>query len=1031
MSKFSVKYKVREGDTYENLFQRFGAALTKAGIYSDEDLVNNKEFNLGVNTREEAELLQKKDLEYQKKIQRDKDLAYINKNRAWLEEQNFFQGGEELTDDQMIERYRRIYKSGKEEERDREASRKELNEKLESGMIDAKYNRMARQAGVINEHTAKFSPQMRYHNDRKEYLQKNGNQGIIGRGLTLNGNEELSFQNSQQNLQDQAQLGQDLQSALYTVGAGTVAAPFAGATGTIGKVLSSKPVSLGLGAHGIYDASTDMYRNGVNLSNSLELAGSLIPFGRYTKLGKYADDIMSNSKIGKYFSQDEIKAISDRLAATQKESPVPLKQRLELLARYNASKFATGTANIIQDMAAGTSGSRLGQNANEVIDRAWNYTYDENGNIIKDSNYYTREGIRSALNTLGFTLGIGARTGNTARSLATGTLAYGPGTDLIYKGLDTVEDKFGLKGNKIWDPSRRAAELIAPVLLQRGLDRGITFGKQRLGKELSDVDRQIINTTNRDAIVDTFIEEGIGMPLASGMYSLLPEDVQDNGTLQQLASMIGSRINPRQKLARALEGTAGAQKYNLVTVGRVLENLAAGDMPRYRYTGTYENNDSYMLGSTQHGSIYGVEGANKNAKGKGTFNRYDQSLGRNFSQRKEEALPISWWNLFSGSYNPTVGERFNDDSKIVRYDSDYKGKNDLASTMASGEKDGRRLVEIRNNSRLLGDADVPQGLQSGLIFGIPRSDGYFTGVNGTALNTVGANGVLYKDNTGSLKGVQVVDYTNPGVRRIQPSNTAFGKFAYLLAHPQKALKDPKSWLKKQEGKTKEGDNYYNKEDQEKGIKGDLAYIGTSWATSLVGGLQRNKVFSTTGYKSLSDIDEQGYMNSGYRKLLFDPENIGKKMPSVSEITKFYKGTDLESATFGEKLEGFVNEMNRYEGKNLGEKYENYVKLGNVGNKPEKSKKLKKERKPKVVITKEQKTRSNNETQMEKWLSRKNQSKVYYTKDGKIDRQKLEKVFHPKKNTAIKEVYYLGLPKDVQDFIKKKYKFTLYKKGGNL
>jgi hypothetical protein len=82
-------------------------------------------------------------------------------------------------------------------------------------------------------------------------------------------------------------------------------------------------------------------------------------------------------------------------------------------------------------------------------------------------------------------------------------------------------------------------------------------------------------------------------------------------------------------------------------------------------------------------------------------------LGRNFSQRKEEALPISWWNLFSGSYNPTVGERFNDDSKIVRYNSDYKGKNDLASTMASGEKDGRRLVEIRNNSRLLGDADVP------------------------------------------------------------------------------------------------------------------------------------------------------------------------------------------------------------------------------------------------------------------------------------------------------------------------------------
>ena len=68
MSRFSIKYKVREGDTYENLLQRFGSTLANAGIYGDEDLVINKEFNLGVNTREEAELLQKKDLEYQRNI---------------------------------------------------------------------------------------------------------------------------------------------------------------------------------------------------------------------------------------------------------------------------------------------------------------------------------------------------------------------------------------------------------------------------------------------------------------------------------------------------------------------------------------------------------------------------------------------------------------------------------------------------------------------------------------------------------------------------------------------------------------------------------------------------------------------------------------------------------------------------------------------------------------------------------------------------------------------------------------------------
>jgi hypothetical protein len=49
---------------------------------------------------------------------------------------------------------------------------------------------------VINENTAKFSPQMRYHNERKEHLQKNGDKGIIGRGLTLNNNKGTSFEHS-------------------------------------------------------------------------------------------------------------------------------------------------------------------------------------------------------------------------------------------------------------------------------------------------------------------------------------------------------------------------------------------------------------------------------------------------------------------------------------------------------------------------------------------------------------------------------------------------------------------------------------------------------------------------------------------------------------------------------------------------------------------------------------------------------------------------------------------------------------------
>lgn len=67
MSRFSVKYKLREGDNYENLVQRFGPnVLASAGIYGDEDLANNNEVILTTNTREEAELLQKKDLDYQR-----------------------------------------------------------------------------------------------------------------------------------------------------------------------------------------------------------------------------------------------------------------------------------------------------------------------------------------------------------------------------------------------------------------------------------------------------------------------------------------------------------------------------------------------------------------------------------------------------------------------------------------------------------------------------------------------------------------------------------------------------------------------------------------------------------------------------------------------------------------------------------------------------------------------------------------------------------------------------------------------------
>ena len=89
MSRFSVKYKLREGDNYENLLQRFGpTVLANASIYEDKDLANNKEITLQTNTEEEAKLLQKKDLEYQRNINKGIDSATYDRAINWAKRED-------------------------------------------------------------------------------------------------------------------------------------------------------------------------------------------------------------------------------------------------------------------------------------------------------------------------------------------------------------------------------------------------------------------------------------------------------------------------------------------------------------------------------------------------------------------------------------------------------------------------------------------------------------------------------------------------------------------------------------------------------------------------------------------------------------------------------------------------------------------------------------------------------------------------------------------------------------------------------
>lgn len=117
--EFSLKYKLREGDNYENLASRFGTTvLSNAGIYGDEDLKKDQEYNFNVGTREEAELIQKKDLDYQKQ----NNAAVRQRNTTkfddfWKEHGNDFmaQYGRDLSPENATkfkDRIRREYISG-------------------------------------------------------------------------------------------------------------------------------------------------------------------------------------------------------------------------------------------------------------------------------------------------------------------------------------------------------------------------------------------------------------------------------------------------------------------------------------------------------------------------------------------------------------------------------------------------------------------------------------------------------------------------------------------------------------------------------------------------------------------------------------------------------------------------------------------------------------------------------------------------------------------------------------------------------
>lgn len=315
MSKrYSFKYKLRPGDNYKNLSQRFGTVLLgNAGIFGDEDLKKDYEYTFNVNSKEEAETAQKKDLEYQTKrnqaiARKENEKLFDNwwnqngenflvrhfkneyidpqsgeKIRSRLREQYvqgggdindimekyqlredaFWQGQKDLSDASLVANKETIKQNAAREYQARIKRNnarntqetainniKDLDEqikieedKLKKGLennytdlirqrtseyiaLENANNELGENAQVYT-NLGRFN---RYHTGRVDYLRANGNKGIIGRGLTLNGNDGLSYQSSMENLQDQQELGQDLKDYAKT-GAGAAVGLAAGSVG--------------------------------------------------------------------------------------------------------------------------------------------------------------------------------------------------------------------------------------------------------------------------------------------------------------------------------------------------------------------------------------------------------------------------------------------------------------------------------------------------------------------------------------------------------------------------------------------------------------------------------------------------------------------------------------------------------------------------------------------------------------------------------------------------------------------------------
>ena len=228
----TLNYKLLKEDNYDNLSKRFGTTLlANAGIFGDEDLTPGSTLSFTNLKDDEIKLIQDRTQQYLNQVNRNRELSYIKENRDYIDRENFWQGNNSQgkSDEELLSTYKGTVAAAKQEEKDRAVQAEKSRIATQRSREQAEHVARLRSQGVQNEETMRFSPEMRYHEGRKQLMESTGNtHNPMLRGVTLNGNTDTSFEGSLQNFEDQAKLGEEIKDMTQKAATGVVG--LAGAT---------------------------------------------------------------------------------------------------------------------------------------------------------------------------------------------------------------------------------------------------------------------------------------------------------------------------------------------------------------------------------------------------------------------------------------------------------------------------------------------------------------------------------------------------------------------------------------------------------------------------------------------------------------------------------------------------------------------------------------------------------------------------------------------------------------------------------